>query len=63
MAVWKDLAKRDPAYPDLYGRMAVVCYYDHDYKSAWANLDEADKRKQNVPPQFRTLLKEVAPRP
>jgi tetratricopeptide (TPR) repeat protein len=63
VSIWKELVKRDPAYPDAYARMAVSSYFAQDFKAAWTYLDEADKRKQNVPPQFRDLLKEVAPRP
>lgn len=61
--VWKELVDRNPAYPDAYARMSVASYFAHDYDAAYAYLAEADKRKQNVPSQFRPLLKEAAPRP
>ncbi|MBS1723577.1 MAG: hypothetical protein JSS66_11555 [Armatimonadetes bacterium] len=60
---WNALALRNPAYPDTYARMSIASYYKHDYSSAWKYLDEAQRRKQNVPPQFIPLLKEAAPRP
>jgi hypothetical protein len=43
--------------------MAIASYYAQDYASAWRYLDEAERRRQDVPPQFKPLLKEVAPRP
>lgn len=61
--MWSQLVKINPSYPDLYARMAVASYFAQDYKASWTYLGEADKRHQNVPPQFRPLLKEVAPRP
>lgn len=63
VAEWKKLVDRNPAYPDAYARMSVASYFAQDYKMAYVYLDEAQKRKQNVPSQFPGLLKEVAPRP
>ena len=63
IAIWKDLVARDPAYPDAYARLSIAAYFAQDYDAAYAFLAEADKRKQNVPVQFRPLLKEAAPRP
>ncbi len=60
---WKQLIANAPDYPDVYARLAIASYYIHDYKAAYANLDEADRRMQSVPAQFRSLLKEAAPRP
>lgn len=60
---WKTLAASDPGYQDVYTRMAIASYYAHDYGSAWKYLGDADRRRQAVPPQFRGLLSEVAPRP
>lgn len=61
--VWRNLVAHDPNYPDTFARMAVCSYFAHDYTSAYQYLAEADKRKQNVPAQFRPLLKEAAQRP
>lgn len=61
--VWKEVVAKDPGYPDAYARMAIASYFEQDFKSAYTYLAEADKRKQNVPPQFRGLLKEAAARP
>lgn len=63
IAVWKELAQRQPTYPGVHTRLAIASHFDQDYKAAWAYLAEADKRKEQVPPQFRDILKEVAPRP
>lgn len=63
VAVWKTLVQHDPSYPDAFARMAVCSYFANDFKSAYQYLAEADKRKQNVPSQFRPLLKEAAQRP
>ncbi|HVT11303.1 MAG TPA: hypothetical protein VHE55_03475 [Fimbriimonadaceae bacterium] len=61
VAEWKTLTQTDPGYGDVYARMAIASYYIHDYPSAWQYLATADKRHQNVPPQFRDLLKEADP--
>jgi hypothetical protein len=63
VAIWKALVARNPDYPDAYARMAIASYFGNDPASAWKYLAEADRRKQNVPPQFRDLLKQVAPGP
>lgn len=63
VAEWKELAAIDPTYRDVFARMAIASYYASDFGSAYGYLAEADKRKQNVPSQFRGLLKEAAPRP
>ena len=60
---WKSLSEIDPGYQDLFARMAIASYYAQDYGSAWKYLADADLRHQPVPPQFRGLLREVAPRP
>ncbi|MBX3117600.1 MAG: tetratricopeptide repeat protein [Fimbriimonadaceae bacterium] len=60
---WKELVARDPNYPDAYARLAIASYFDQDFKSARMYLEEADKRKQSVPPQFRDLLQEVSTKP
>ena len=63
VAEWKALAGIEPGYRDVYARLAIASYYDLDYKAAWTFLSQAESRKQAVPPQFKSLLKEVAPRP
>lgn len=60
---WKNLAAYDPGYKDVYARMSIASYYAQNYSDAWTYLGTADKYKQSVPPQYRNLLKEVAPRP
>lgn len=60
---WKTLVRTDPGYQDVYARMAIASYYSQNYSAAYRYLAEADRRHQDVPPQFRGLLKEAAPRP
>ncbi len=62
METWKDLAKRNPDYPEIMSRLAIMSYYAHDYVTAENYLAEADKRHQDVPSQFRPLLKEAMKR-
>ena len=61
--IWKELVKRDPNYPDVFARLSIASYVKGDSKGAWTYLAEADKRRQNVPPQFRSLLKEASKGP
>ncbi|MBS1713192.1 MAG: hypothetical protein JST30_02520 [Armatimonadetes bacterium] len=63
LAEWRTLAGIDPDYPQVLARLAVASYYTEDYRSAWGYVDQAEARKQPVPPQFKSLLKEAAPRP
>lgn len=63
VAEWKGLTQVDPGYGDVFARMAIASYYTQDYSSAWKYLAQADQRKQSVPPQFRSLLREADPRP
>lgn len=60
---WKKLAQTEPGYKDVFARMAIASYYAQDFPSAWKYLTEADRRHQDVPPQFRGLLKEADPKP
>jgi tetratricopeptide (TPR) repeat protein len=60
---WGALAALQPDYPEVYARMAIAAYYDQDFEAARSYLSEADKRKQNVPPQFRDLLRKAGNRP
>ena len=59
---WKILTQHDPNYSDVYARMAIASYYDQDFDGAKRYLAEADRRHQNVPPQFRGLLQEAVSR-
>lgn len=63
VSIWSVLVVRNPDYPDAYARMAIAAYYDQDIETALRYLSEADRRKQNVPPQFRTLLPSDGARP
>jgi tetratricopeptide (TPR) repeat protein len=60
---WKALVARTPSYPEAYARMAIAAYFAEDLANARKFLAEADQRKQNVPPQFRKLLREAGPKP
>jgi len=60
---WKALAGMDPDYPQVYTRLAVASYYAQDYRAAWSYVGQAESHRQPVPPQFKSLLKEAAPRP
>ena len=60
---WASLVERNPDYPEVYARMAIASYFDNDLVAAQIYLLEADKRKQSVPPQFRTLLSQAVPHP
>lgn len=60
---WTSLVERNPDYPDAYARMAIATYFDSNLVAAQSYLFEADKRKQNVPPQFRILLSQAVSRP
>jgi tetratricopeptide (TPR) repeat protein len=60
---WQELVKRQPDYPEAFSRMAIASYFGQNYQSAWKYLEQADKRKQKVPPQFRELLRQAAPQP
>lgn len=60
---WKGVVVRTPSYPEAYARMAIAAYFAEDLASARKFLAEADQGKQNVPPQFRKLLREAGPKP
>jgi tetratricopeptide (TPR) repeat protein len=62
VAEWKALTQTDPGFRDVYARMAIASYYAQDFPAAWRYLAEADKRHQDVPGQFRQLLKEAEER-
>lgn len=57
--IWKELVSREPNYPDAFARLSIASYFNGDSKGAWTYLAEADKCRQNVPPQFRSILKEA----
>ncbi len=63
LSAWKQLVAQNPDYPDAYARMAIAAYYQGDATAAHRYLREADRRKQNVPPQFRELLRQGRPQP
>lgn len=63
LEAWKVLVAQNPEYPDAYARMAIAAYYQGDTSAAHRYLREADRRKQNVPPQFRELLLEGRAQP
>jgi tetratricopeptide (TPR) repeat protein len=63
VAEWETLAQSNPRFRDVYARLAIASYYAHDYPSAWRFLAEAEKRHQDVPGQFRGLLKEADQQP
>lgn len=63
LEAWKELVAQNPEYPDAYARMAVAAYYRGDAQVAHRYLREADRRKQNVPTQFRGLLREGRSQP
>lgn len=63
LLAWRHLVQQNPDYPDAYARMAIAAYYGGDLTAANDYLREADRRKQNVPPQFRDLLRQGRPQP
>ncbi|MBX3095507.1 MAG: hypothetical protein KF812_01465 [Fimbriimonadaceae bacterium] len=63
LKAWRVLADLNPDYPDLYARMAIAAHFDGDHSAALTYLGEADRRKQNVPSQFRELLLVEGARP
>lgn len=63
LEAWKDLVAQNPDYPDAYARMAIAAHFQGDAPAAHRYLREADRRKQNVPPQFRELLREGRSQP
>lgn len=63
VAAWRDLVARSPGYQDTYARLAIAAYFDQDADGAWRYLMEAERRRQNIPPQFRELLRLARSRP
>lgn len=55
---WQTLVAIEPDYPDAFARMAIACYFDQRIDLSARYLEQADKRGQRVPPQFRKLMKE-----
>lgn len=60
---WKKLATSNPGYEDTLSRLAILSYYDQDYKSAWIYTLKSERLNKPVPPQFRELLQKQMPEP
>ncbi len=58
IGAWEALIAAQPDYPDLFARMAICAYYQGERKAAKHYLEQADRRQQKVPPQFRRLLED-----
>lgn len=54
---WTGLIAREPDYPEVYVRLAVLAHYEGDAHSARRWIAEAERRGQPVPPQLLEMVR------